>query len=56
MGAIFVYGIIIVMTADFEGQRIGEEVILVFRRHILTSVKGLGGGCASFGWSDVLAI
>ena len=53
MGAIFVYGIIIVMTADFEGQRIGEEVILVFRRHILTSVKGfcffvlfaaLGGG------------
>ena len=25
---------------DFEGQREGEEVILVFRRHILTTAKG----------------
>ena len=52
------------MTADFEGQRIGEEVILVFRRHILTSVKGfcffvlfatLGGGLIYL-LRDVLAI
>lgn len=28
------------MTAAFEGQRKGEEVILVFRRHILTSIRG----------------
>lgn len=25
---------------DFEGQREGEEVIYVFRRHILTTIKG----------------
>ena len=25
---------------DFEGQRPGEEVIYVFRRHIVTSIKG----------------
>ncbi len=25
---------------EFEGQREGEEVIYVFRRHIMTSVKG----------------
>ena len=29
------------MATTFEGQRQGEEVIYVFRRHILTSVKGL---------------
>lgn len=39
-GRVFVYGIIMVMTAAFEGQRKGEEVILVFRRHILTSARG----------------
>ncbi len=26
---------------DFEGQRSGEEVLCVFRRHILTSFKGV---------------
>ena len=25
---------------EFEGQREGEEVIYVFRRHIVTSIKG----------------
>ena len=29
------------MATTFEGQRQGEEVVYVFRRHILTSVKGL---------------
>ncbi|MBQ8157025.1 PH domain-containing protein [Candidatus Saccharibacteria bacterium] len=36
---------------DFEGQRTGEEVVLVFRRHILTTIRGflvmlllIGGG------------
>ncbi len=29
------------MTAAFEGQRKGEEVILVFRRHFLTSGRGI---------------
>ncbi len=29
------------MATMFEGQRQGEEVIYVFRRHILTSIKGL---------------
>ena len=28
------------MLMDFEGQRKGEEVICVFRRHIVTSIKG----------------
>ena len=26
---------------DFEGQRDGEEVVCVFRRHIVTAIKGL---------------
>ena len=25
---------------DFEGQRANEEVVLVFRRHILTTIRG----------------
>ncbi len=29
------------VKADFEGQREGEEVELVFRRHIMTAWKGL---------------
>ena len=29
------------MLMDFEGQRSGEEVIFVFRRHIVTAWKGL---------------
>lgn len=29
------------MVMDFEGQRSGEEVLCVFRRHILTSFKGV---------------
>lgn len=29
------------MFMDFEGQRSGEEVLCVFRRHILTSFKGV---------------
>lgn len=29
------------MASSFEGQREDEEVVYVFRRHILTSIKGL---------------
>ena len=29
------------MVMDFEGQRSGEQVLCVFRRHILTSFKGV---------------
>jgi len=29
------------MATNFEGQRDGEEVVFVFRRHILTAIKGL---------------
>ena len=29
------------MSMDFEGQRKGERVVLVFRRHILTAKKGM---------------
>ena len=29
------------MAADFEGQRTGEEVLFVFRRHILTAIRGV---------------
>jgi uncharacterized membrane protein YdbT with pleckstrin-like domain len=29
------------MSADFEGQREGEKVLFLFRRHILTARKGL---------------
>lgn len=29
------------MSVDFEGQREGEKVIFLFRRHILTARKGL---------------
>ena len=28
------------MAKDFEGQREGEEVVFVFRRHILTAIRG----------------
>ena len=29
------------MATTFEGQRANEEIVYVFRRHILTSIKGL---------------
>ena len=29
------------MSVDFEGQRKGEKVVFVFRRHILTAKKGM---------------
>ena len=39
------------MSADFEGQRKGERVVLVFRRHILTAGKGMLWlvGCVAVG-------
>ena len=42
-------------TRAFEGQREGEVVELVFRRHILTAWRGVAwlmkmNGCGGYGW------
>ena len=29
------------MLMDFEGQRNGEKVVYIFRRHIVTALKGV---------------